>query len=344
MAGAIYGLTRRGFLQSAGVAGLGLLAACGPLPGQAQTPISPATPARRVGILFPEATDAAGNREQLDAFREALAGLGHVQGQNLEIDARHAEGDPERLRALAADLASTPPVDVIVARGPLAAPAAKQVTASIPIVFIFVGDPVGTGLVASLSRPGGNVTGLSNLNEGLSAKRLQLLAEGVRGLSRVAVLWNPRVASNAADIQETRAAAETLNLRLISLEMQQPDDFDRVLDAAVREQAEAVVWLGDVVTAARFPEFVYRTRLPAMARFRNSAVDDAALMVYAASPIAMVRRAAYYVDRILKGAKPADLPVEQPREFDFVINLKMAQALGLTIPQHVLLQATEIIQ
>jgi putative tryptophan/tyrosine transport system substrate-binding protein len=224
--------------------------------------------------------------------------------------------------------------------------AARQATSTIPIVMTGIGDPVGQGSVSSLARPGANVTGLSALLSQLSGKRLELLVEAVPGASPIAVLGDAGSAAVSARFQHTRAAAQLLGVEVQSLEVREPSELERAFEATVRHSAAAVIVLHNGFTVthrAKIMELLVRRRLPAM--YENSEWTKAGgLMAYGANLASMHRRAAYYVDRILKGASPADLPVEQPREFDFVLNLKTAQALGLTIPPHVLLQATEVIQ
>jgi len=327
---------RRRFVQGVGVTGLALLAGCGRLPGQA--------PARvyRLGYLTTDSPDPPSSN--LDAFRQGLRDLGYDEGQNLVVEYRHAEGQLERLPELAAELAQLQ-VDVIVT---LAAPptlAARQATETIPIVFTNVNDPVGLSLVASLARPGGNITGLSTLSGVTSGKRLELLKETVPGVSRVAAFWSAANPGQVLVFQEAQEAAQALGLQLQPLGARSPDDFDSLFDVAIGERADALVVLPAV--RLRYPsqlvDFAAKHGLPAMYSERAK-VEAGGLMAFEPNYGALNRRAAYYVDRILKGTKPADLPVEQPREFDFVINLRTAQALGLTIPPHVLLQATEVIQ
>src|SRR2546426_2005238 len=279
------------------------------------------------------------------AFRQGLRELGYVEGQNIIIEYRYAEGRAERLPDLAAELVSLK-VDVIVAGGTLAPLAAKQATRTIPIVLAAAGDPVGTGLVPSLAKPGGNVTGLSNLSRELTAKRLQLLKEIVPGLSRVAVLWNAAniVAALHIPVPETEAAARTLGLQAQSLEVRGPDDFEnsllerKVLRAAISEGGALFLVDDPLVMRYRQPiaDFAIRNRLPSTAIYKNFA-EAGGLMTFGASLPDLYRRAAIFVDKILKGAKPADLPVEQPTKFELVINLKTAKTLGLTIPQALLI-------
>jgi len=277
----------------------------------------------------------------LEAFRQGLAALGYVEGQNVILETRRRQGEAG-LREAAADLVRLP-VDVIVTSANQATLAAKAATSTIPIVFASGGDPVGMGLVASLARPGGNITGLANLNPELSGKRLELLAQVVPGLRRVAVLWDPL--SPASNVQDMEAATQALGLRLQLLEVRDIADYEAAFAAAGAEQADALITGGgfNVRNSARVISLAARWRLPAM-YISSLAVRDGGLMAYGANLLDLRRRAATYVDKILKGTPPADLPVEQPMRFDLAINLQTAQALGLTIPEHVLLQTTEVIQ
>ncbi len=320
---------------------LGVLAT--PLAAEAQQPGKVA----RIGYL---AQGSAPSGPIFEAFRQGLRELGYVEGQNIVIEYRWAADRLERLPDLAAELVSLK-VDVIVAGGTLAPLAAKQATRTIPIVLAAAGDPVGTGLVASLAKPGGNVTGLSNLSRDLTAKRLQLLKEIVPGLSRVAVLWNAANIVAALHIPETEAAARTLGLQVQSLEVRSPDDFEnallerKVLRAAISEGGALFLVDDPLVMRYRQPiaDFAIRNRLPSTAIYKNFA-EAGGLMTFGASLPDLFRRAAIFVDKIFKGAKPADLPVEQPTKFELVINLRTAKALGLTIPQSVLLRADQVIE
>jgi putative ABC transport system substrate-binding protein len=274
-----------------------------------------------------------------------MQALGYVEGQNLTIEWRPTDGQPERYADYAAELARLP-LDLLVAGGREVV-MAKAVTSSMPIVTLANGDPVGQGLVDSLARPRGNVTGLSTMTLGMATKRLELLKQAVPTASRVGVLWDAATpgSSTALEWGEYRDAARVLGVELVSLDVRSANNLDRALEAAEQERVDALVFIPPlgVLRAPQIPEFAARNRLPSMALFREE-VQAGALMAYGPSWPYLYRRAAYYVDRILKGAKPADLPVEQPMTFDFVINLKTAQALGLTIPEQVLLQATEVIQ
>ena len=285
---------------------------------------------------------ATGSRE---AFRQGMRELGYVEGQNVVFEERWAEGKAERLPNLAAELVGRK-VDVIVAGGTLAPLAAMRATKTIPIVLGAAGAPVETGLVSSLAKPGGNVTGLSNLSADLTAKRLQLLKEVVPGVTRVAVLWNAANPVAAVVMRETEAAARTLGLPVQSLEVRGPDDFERALPAAMSGGARAVFVIDDplVFTARlRIADFALRNRLPMTAFYRPFA-EAGGLMSFGANLADLFHRAAIYVDKILRGAKPGDLPIEQPEKFELVINLKTAKALGLTIPQSLLLRADKVIE
>jgi len=279
------------------------------------------------------------------AFGQQLRELGYIEGQNLILEHRFAEGRAERLPDLAAELVRLK-VDVIVAGGTPPPLAAKHATSTIPIVMAAAGDPVRTGLVANLARPGGNVTGLSTSTPDLAAKRLELLKEVVPGVSRVAVLWNAANPFTVLNMRETEAAARTLGLHVQSLEVRGLDDFDNALPAAIRGRAGALIVVDDPLTCLhreRLGDFAAKNRLPTMYGFRQCA-GTGGLMSFGASLADLYRRAAIYVDKILKGAKPRDLPVEQPTNFELVINLKTAKALGLTIPPSVLQRADQVIE
>jgi putative ABC transport system substrate-binding protein len=316
---------------------LGLLAA--PLAADAQPP--PKVP--RIGILW--ASPISANAHLREAFRQGLRELGYVEGQNVAIEFRYAEGKLERLPDLAAELVRLK-VDVIVATNTPTALAAKQATRTIPIVVSVSGDPVESGLVASLARPGGNVTGLSLMVPELAGKRLQLLKEVVPGTSRVAVLSNPTNPYTGLVVRETQAAARVLGVQLQPLEVRAAEDIDRAFQAAIRGRANALIVVDDGLVfthRARIVALAAKSRLPAIYPFREP-VEAGGLMSYATNLADSNRRAATYVDKILKGAKPADLPVEQPTRFELVINMKTAKSLGLTIPQTVLIRADHVIQ
>ena len=310
---------------------LGTLAA--PLAGEAQQP----TKVPRVGFLTP----ASG----YEPFRQGLRELGYLEGKHLIIEYRFAEGKLDRLPALAAELVRLK-VDIVVAVGGPAVHAAKKATETIPIVMATAGDPVDQGFVASLARPGGNVTGLSSLTTDLGGKRLELLKEIIPKLSRVAVLWHPDALGPPLSWKEIQLAAREQGLRLQSLEVRGPEDLDGAFRAASRERAQALVALRSPIVVferTRITELATKNRLPAIYDDRVFVETDG-LMSYGTNQADLHRRAATYVDRILKGAKPADLPVEQPTKFELVINMKTAKTLGLTIPQSLLVRADEIIQ
>jgi putative ABC transport system substrate-binding protein len=329
-------LSRRQFVQSVGVTSLGLLAGCGRLPWQAQPP----APFPRIGVL------AAGDDIALLTVRQALNDAGYVHGQNIMLESRLAEGSLAALPGLAAELVHLP-VDVIVTTGTPATLAAKDATSTIPIVQATgAADLVREGVVASLARPGGNVTGVTAIAPELTAKRLQLLKETVPGLSRVAVLGQSDSPNAAQQMGEMQTAAQALGMELQLLLVSSPDELESVLDAAIREQAGALLPRIDPITVlhqARVATLATARRLPSMFDRREYAASGG-LMAYGPNFADMQRRAATYVVQILQGARPADLPIQRPTTFDFVINFKTAQALGLTIPQQVLLQATEVIQ
>ena len=293
-----------------------------------------------VGIL----NSGAAKDARVDEFRDGLRELGYVEGQNLAIVYRWADGRQERLPELAAELVASH-VDVIVAVG-AAVWAAKQQTSTVPIVIAFSGDPVATGMVSNLARPGANLTGVSLMSSDLAAKRLELLKQTSPRIARLAVLYNPAERASAPELQETEAAARTLGVTLQPLEDRRPDDLKQLFAAAARGRSDALIVLAHAFAfqnRGRIIELAARQRLPTMYGWREF-VDAGGLMSYGPNVHAMVRRAASYVDRILKGAKPGDLPIEQPTKFELVINLKSAKALGLTIPQSVLIRADEVIQ
>ena len=282
----------------------------------------------------------------VEAFREGLRELGHFEGKTFVLEPRYGEAKPERLPDLARELVRLK-VDVIVTTSDATIAAVKRATRTIPIVMAFSSDPVGTGFVASLAHPGGNVTGLSMVSAELSGKRLELLREAVPGLSRVAFLWNPDVRGHLHDYKETEAAARSLHLELQSVEVSRVEDLDQAFSAVTSQSAQAlVVPVANPVAVQNrgtIAAFAQRNRLPSMYGAKEY-VEAGGLMSYGPSTPAMFRRAATYVDKILKGAKPAELPVEQPTKFELIINMKTAKALGLTIPQSLLLRADQVIQ
>jgi putative ABC transport system substrate-binding protein len=271
--------------------------------------------------------------------------LGYTEGHNLVVDIRFADGKFERLSGLAAELVRLR-VDVITAFSTPAALTAKQATATIPIVFTGVGDPVGAGVVASLSRPGGNVTGVSIMATELSGKRLELLRAAVPKATRVAMLWNSTNPGMVLRAREAEVAARTLGMTLLSLGVRDVDTFDSAFAVIARERPDALLTLVDPFTRlhrGRIVEFAAAHRLPAMYEAREFA-EGGGLIVYGPNLAVLERRAATYVDRILKGANPADLPVEQPTRFELVVNLKTAKAIGFAIPQSIMIRADEVIR
>ena len=298
----------------------------------------------RIGYL--RLTSPSDRPPLLDAFRQGLRELGWVEGQNIVIDYRFAEDRLDRLPDLAAELVRLK-VDILVSVGTQGVTAATNATETIPIVMIGVRDPVGTGLIASLARPGGNVTGVSG-SAGLEivAKQLELLKETVPKIRRVAILANPTNAYHQLAIREANVAARSLGVQLQLLEARDPKEFDGAFAAMAKERVGALLVLSDVMLnfhRTRLADLAARSRLPAAYAVRES-VEAGGLMSYGPSFLDLHRRAATYVDKILKGAKPAELPVERPTNFELVINMKTAKALGLTIPQSVLRRADHVIE
>jgi putative tryptophan/tyrosine transport system substrate-binding protein len=332
-------MTRRQVVQGAGAMGLGLLASCGRLPGQAPAPS--VAKVHRLGWLNGSSADAWADR--LDRFRQGLGELGYVEGQNLAIEYRWGNGNDPQLAGPAKELAQLP-VDLFVVPSTVVARIARDATTTVPIVMVANADAVEAGLAASYARPGGNVTGVASPG-GLVGKRLQLLKEAVPSIARVAVAWD--VVSNSSFPAETwEGHARAVGVEVHPLELRAPDEWDRAFEAAAREGTDAlIVGPGPLVSAhrVRLIQLANRVGWPAM-YYQRPFVQDGGLMSYEASLLEGWRRAAGFVDKILKGANPADIPIEQPTRFDLVINLRTAQALGLTIPHHVLLQATEVIQ
>ena len=320
---------------------LGLTLLAGPLAAEAQQ----AGKVARIGYLV---TSLAVSPHPQEAFRQGLRDLGYVEGRNLVIEYRDAEGKPERLPALAAELVALK-VDVIFGGNTPGTLAAKQATRPLPIVFATAGDPVTSGLVTSLARPGGNVTGLSILAPELVGKCLEQLKQAVPGVSRVAVLWQPGGPgehTEKAMLKEAEVAGRALGVRLLFVEARGPDDFDRAFSDMTRARAGALAVLPSSMLfneRRRLVDLAAKNRLPAVYPSRDF-VDAGGLLSYGPNIPDLYRRAATYVDKILKGAKPGDLPVEQPTKFELVINLKTAKALGLTIPPSVLGRADDVIQ
>src|SRR5712691_5239450 len=303
----------------------------------------PAGKVPRVGILITGSPSLAGSN--LPAFQQGLRDLGYVEGQNLILEYRYAEWRFERLPELAAELVRLT-VDVLVTGGSQPVQVLQHATPTIPIVGAGLADPVETGFAESLARPGGNITGLAFQNADLSTKRLELLKEVVPGVTRVALLWDRHNPASAGAVRATEEAARAVELQIHLVDVQGPQDFDHALDVAHKGRAQALLQVGSPLFNTHrqtLLELVAKRRLPATCEARVFVVEGC-LMAYGPSFPAMWYRAAIYVDKILKGTKPADLPMEQPMKFELVINLKTAQALGLTIPPSILFQADEVIQ
>jgi len=278
-------------------------------------------------------------------FREGLRDLGYVEGKNIVIEWRWAEGKYERFPTLIAELIALN-VDLIVTAGTPATIALKKATTTLPLVMIAVGDPVGTGLIASLAHPGGNLTGLTSISPELDGKRLELLREVVPKISHVAVLWNPTSPLQVVGERETQAAAHAMGIKVLSLGVQAQEQFDNAFATIRRDRPGALLVLADRLflhNRARIMDFATQNRLPGVHAYEEL-VEAGGLMSYGPSYPGMHRRAATYVDKILKGAKPADLPVEAPAKFELVINLKAAKQIGVTIPQSVLYRADKVIK
>ena len=316
------------------IVALGFLAIC--LPAQAQQ-------MKHIGYIGAGSKVTAGHHAT--AFAQGLRELGYVEGRNIVIEHRWAEGSIEKLPHLVADLIRLK-VDVLVSSATPAIRLAKEQTSTIPIVMAGVTDPVGVGFVASLARPGGNITGLTHLAPDLTGKRLELLKEVVPRLSRLAVIWNPQQPGQQLAYKESQVAAQTLKLTVTSIEVRNREDIEKLLPGVGKDRIEALLELPDPVLFANrglITEFATKHRLPAMYSF-SEYVEAGGLMSYGTSFPGLFHRAATYVDKIFKGAKPAELPVEQPTKFESVINLKAAKTIGLTIPQRVLARADSVIK
>lgn len=319
------------------ILGAFLLALC--YSAQAQQP----TKVPHIGYL--SGTSAAVNPARIEAFRQGLRDLGYTEGKSIVIEWRYADGKLDRLPAFAAELVRFK-VDVIVASAPPPTRAAKQATATIPIVMAFDDDPVGNGFVRSLARPGGNITGLSTLSPEMSGKQLELLREVVPKLSRVAVLGNATRPGSPQALREINIAADALGVQLQYLEVGEPKDIETAFRAASKEAADAVLVIQTPILISqriKVAEFAAKTHLPTVYG-RSEYVEAGGLMSYGTSFTDLSRRSAVYVDKILKGAKPGDLPVEQPTKFELVINLKTAKQMGLPIPPNVLARADRVIK
>jgi putative ABC transport system substrate-binding protein len=302
----------------------------------------------RIGYLASFGSpDASPARRQLDAFRQGLKDLGYVDGKNIVIEYRHPKENPEQAPQLAAELIRLK-VDTLIAVDPTAIRAAKQASTTTPIVMITNQDPVAAGLVESLARPGGNVTGLTRLTRELSGKRLEVLKEAVPSASRVAVLWvRPTALGTGTAFKNYEAAAEALKIQLQSLQVERPNpEIDGAFQVAVKARVSALVTVSNAVLrphAQKIADLAAKNRLPSLCE-ASQYVDAGCLMSYSSDDAETYRRATIYVDKILKGAKPADLPVEQPTKFEFIINLKTAKQIGLTIPPNVLARAEKVIR
>ena len=319
-------MKRRAFIAALGGA------AAWPLAARAQQSKIP-----RVGIID--------NSPIWNDFRQGLRGLGYLEGQNIAFEYRYAGGLPDRLAWVAAELVRRP-VDLIATFGTPPTRAAKQATTTIPIVMIGIGDPVGAGLVSSLARPGGNITGNTILGPDVAGKRLQLLKEVIPSLSRVAFLWNPDNASHPAQLAELQAAVQTLDLTLIPVAVGSSDEFDNAFAAMIKERPDAFLMTNDPFHQLRIGtiiDFLTNNHLPGMFLTRE-VVMAGGFLSYGANLPDLFRRGAEYVHKILKGTKPADLPVEEPVKFELVVNLKTATAIGLSIPESFLLRADEVIE
>jgi putative tryptophan/tyrosine transport system substrate-binding protein len=308
-------------------------------PAEAQQPGT----IHRIGLLsggFP------GSTRGIPAIQRELRELGYVEGKNIALEYRYAEDTPDRSLALANELVRLK-VDVIVAGGSNDTVAAKNATRTIPIVFLeSVSDPVALGLVASLARPGGNITGFTTIADVLAGKRLELLKETIPKLSRVGVLWNPQAAGNASQWKESQLVAPQLGLQLHSMEVSRADKYENAFKEAIKARSTALAVTRQRLANAnqkRIADLATKNQLPAI-YYRRDFVESGGLMSYGADEVEPFRRAASMIDKILKGAKPADIPVEQPKEFEFIINLKAAKQIGLTIPPNVLARADKVIK
>lgn len=297
----------------------------------------------RIGMLFTGTASPPSAR--IEAFRKGLRDLGYIEGQNIILEWRFAEGKLDRLPDLATNLVRLP-VDIIVTATNPAITAAKNATKTIPIIMALSGDPVAAGHVASLARPGGNITGFSTLAPEISGKRLELLKEILRKVPRVGVLWNPRNSGMVLRMEEAKVAAKALNVKLLSVEVNATTDFDGAFSTLTSERPEALLTFADPLTRRhqqRIVDFTLNSRLPAIYEFKEW-VDVGGLVSYGPDDQDNFRRAAIYVDKILKGTKPGDLPVQQPMRFELVINLQTAKQIGVTIPPEVLMRADRVIK
>ena len=301
--------------------------------------------ARRIGVLQGLAPTDPEFKRRIGELTQGLAELGWAEGRNIAFEFRYADGQLDRLPALAADLVNAN-VDIMVTQGTEQTQAARLATGTIPIVMAQIGDAVGAGVVASLARPGGNVTGLTLVATENSTKRLELLKDALPGIARVVVIWNPNNASHRLQAKEAETAAPALGIQLRSIGVRDAGEIEAALHAAAQAKAEALMTMDDSLiqfNRAQIIELAMGQRLPVISEFRTF-TESGALLNFSPSLAAMWRRSASYVDKIFKGAKPSDLPVEQPVKFELIINLKTAKALGLTIPESFLLRADEVIE
>jgi putative ABC transport system substrate-binding protein len=299
----------------------------------------------RIGFLVAASRQFYLDSGRLDALQTGLHELGYVEGKNLVIEARYADGQYDRLPGYASELVGLK-VDLIVAAPSPAIRAAKQATTTIPIVFPSTGDPVGSGFVASLAHPGGNLTGMSNSNLDVSAKTLELLRAVAPGMSRVAVLANPGSSTELAMLKSIGAAAQTVGVQIVRIEARNLEEIETAFSAMTRDRIDALVIASDALIGMQQPQIAdlaVKHRLPSISQGAGYA-RNGGLMGYGVNTLDLYRAAAVYIDKIFKGAKPADLPVQQPTKLDLVLNLKTAKAIGLTIPQSLLLRADEVIQ
>jgi len=298
----------------------------------------------RIGYLSASSLAALANRTE--AFRRGLSDLGYVEGKNIVIEYRYGDGQLDRVPALAAELARLKVDMIVIAGGNATVSGAKQAIESVPIIMANVQDPVGSGFVASLARPGGNITGLSALTAELAGKRLDLIRETFPRVSRVAALFDPQDDSKIAELKEAQAVAKAAGVKLQAIELRSSSEFESAFKSAAKDRAEVLLVLQNALTTTRrkpIADLATKNRLPTV--WADSGLMDAGgLMSYGPNVADLFRRAATYVDKILKGAKPADLPVEQPTKFEFVINLKTAKQIGLTIPPNVLVRADRVIR
>ena len=298
-----------------------------------------------VGFLLEGFPSSVSDSTRIEAFRKGLREIGYTEGKTISIEYRFAEGKRDRLTDLAGELVHHK-VDVIVTYGTVGTLAVKRATTTIPIVMTSSSDPVARGLVASLARPGGNITGLSSVSPDLTGKRLELFKEVIPNLTHVAVLWDPSGGEDSANFKDTKVAARALNVQVQSLEVRSPEGFERAFKAATEKRAQGLIMVQSALTtthATRIVELAIKSRLPTMFA-QGVFVESGGLMSYSPNHTDLARRAAVYVDKILKGAKPADLPVEQPMKFELVINLKTAKQIGLMIPPNVLARADRVIK